>query len=258
MSGAQQRLAVFPTRMTLNNTKLRLKGAQKGHNLLKRKSDALTIRFRQILQQIHAAKIAMGTLMKAGALALAELTFAAGDVSYGLREQAAGQTAGYRVKARVENVSGVQLPAFEALVEHGGVAADLTGLGRGGQQAQKCREVFMKALDSLVQLASLQTAFFILDDVIKTTNRRVNALEYVLLPRLENTINYISAELDEQDREEFFRLKKVQGKKRREREEEEAALAASASAIDYNATEILSYEMKDLLLESVYDPDIII
>jgi V-type H+-transporting ATPase subunit D len=109
-----------------------------------------------------------------------------------------------------------------------------------------------------VQLASLQTAFFILDDVIKTTNRRVNALEYVLLPRLENTINYISAELDEQDREEFFRLKKVQGKKRREREEEEAALAASASAIDYNATEILSYEMKDLLLESVYDPDIII
>jgi vacuolar-type H+-ATPase subunit D/Vma8 len=46
----------------------------------------------------------------------------------------------------------------------------------------------------------------ILDEVIKLTNRRVNAIEHVIIPRYENTIKYILSELDEQDREEFFRL----------------------------------------------------
>jgi V-type H+-transporting ATPase subunit D len=63
-----------------------------------------------------------------------------------------------------------------------------------------------------------QTAFTILDEVIRATNRRVNAIEHVVIPRLENTIKYINSELDEMDREEFFRLKKVQGKKKRDAE----------------------------------------
>jgi V-type H+-transporting ATPase subunit D len=55
----------------------------------------------------------------------------------------------------------------------------------------------------------------ILDEVIRMTNRRVNALEHVVIPRLENTIKYINSELDEMDREEFFRLKKVQASKKK-------------------------------------------
>lgn len=62
----------------------------------------------------------------------------------------------------------------------------------------------------------------ILDEVIKMTNRRVNALEHVVIPRLENTISYINSELDEMDREEFFRLKKVQGKKKKDTAAKEA------------------------------------
>lgn len=86
----------------------------------------------------------------------------------------------------------------------------MTGLGRGGQQVQKCKEAFHKAIQILVELASLQTSFYVLDEVIKLTNRRVNAIEHIIIPKIENTIAYISSELDEQDREEFFRLKKVQ------------------------------------------------
>lgn len=82
---------------------------------------------------------------------------------------------------------------------------NLTGLGRGGQQILKAREVYAKALETLVELASLQTAFMILDDVIRATNRRVNAIEHVVIPRLDNTVKYIISELDEADREEFFR-----------------------------------------------------
>lgn len=46
--------------------------------------------------------------------------------------------------------------------------------------------------------------------MIKNTNRRVNAIEHVIIPKIENTIKFVGSELDEQDREEFFRLKKVQ------------------------------------------------
>lgn len=111
---------------------------------------------------------------------------------------------------------------------------NLTGLSRGGQQIQKTRQTYANAVKTLVELASLQTAFTILDEVIRATNRRVNAIEHVVIPRLENTIAYIVSELDEADREEFFRyardycspscsntvypyrLKKVQGKKKRD------------------------------------------
>lgn len=86
----------------------------------------------------------------------------------------------------------------------------MTGLGRGGQQVQKCKEAFHNAIQILIELASLQTSFYVLDEVIKLTNRRVNAIEHIIIPKIENTISYISSELDEQDREEFFRLKKVQ------------------------------------------------
>ena len=93
--------------------KVRQKGAQKGHSLLKRKSDALTARFRQILAKIHAAKMAMGQLMKTGAFALAELNFSSNtDVGYLVREGVSGP-AHLKLRARMENVSGVQLPMFE-------------------------------------------------------------------------------------------------------------------------------------------------
>jgi microcompartment protein CcmL/EutN len=75
-----------------------------------------------------------------------------------------------------------------------------------------------------------QTSFLILDEVIKMTNRRVNAIEHVIIPRIENTVSYIVSELDEQDREEFFRLKKVQDKKKRDKEKEKRAKARAAAA----------------------------
>jgi V-type H+-transporting ATPase subunit D len=113
----------------------------------------------------------------------------------------------------------------------------------------RSKEVYAKAVETLVELASLQTAFMILDEVIRATNRRVNAIEHVVIPRLDNTIKYIISELDEMDREEFFRcvcpphislmnaerangrLKKVQGKKKRDAEAAEAKEAKRKAEI---------------------------
>jgi len=213
MSGSEARESPFPTRMALTTTKLRLKGAQTGHSLLAKKRDALTTRFRAILRKVDEAKRKMGRVMQLASFSLAEVTYATGDISYLVQEQA--KTATFKVKAKQDNVSGVIIPAFE-VDRVAGTDFNLTGLGRGGQQVLRSKEVYAKAVETLVELASLQTAFTILDEVIRATNRRVNAIEHVIIPKLDNTIKYIISELDEMDREEFFRLKKVQGKKKRD------------------------------------------
>jgi len=200
--------------MALTTTKGRLKGAQTGHSLLAKKRDALTTRFRAILKKVDEAKRKMGRVMQLASFSLAEVTYATGDISYQVQESV--KTASFKVKAKQDNVSGVLLPSFEVERDPNGSDFNLTGLGRGGQQIQKSKEVYAKAVETLVELASLQTAFTILDEVIRATNRRVNAIEHVVIPKLENTIKYVISELDEMDREEFFRLKKVQGKKKRD------------------------------------------
>ncbi|KAK4511457.1 RRM domain-containing protein [Mucor velutinosus] len=226
MSGNNARLNIFPTRMALTNMKLKLKGAQTGHSLLKRKSEALTKRFRGITVKIDELKRKMGQVMQLASFSLAEVQYITGDISYQIQESS--KSAQLRVRAKQENVSGVMLPAFE-MYNEGGNAFEFTGLGRGGQQIQRAKEVYTKAVETLVELASLQTAFVILDEVIKATNRRVNAIEHVIIPRYENTIKYIISELDEQDREEFFRLKKVQGKKKERAAAEDAVRAKEAA-----------------------------
>ncbi|KAF8018077.1 hypothetical protein BT93_H3090 [Corymbia citriodora subsp. variegata] len=221
MSGQSQRLNVVPTVTMLGIVKARLVGATRGHALLKKKSDALTVQFRQILKKIVSTKESMGDIMKASSFALTEAKYVAGEnVKHVVLENV--QNASLKVRSRQENVAGVKLPKFEYFTD-GETKNDLTGLARGGQQVQLCRAAYVKAIEVLVELASLQTSFLTLDDAIKTTNRRVNALENVVKPRLENTISYIKGELDELEREDFFRLKKIQGYKKREIERQLAS-----------------------------------
>ena len=84
---------------------------------------------------------------------------------------------------------------------------------KGAGHIEAARELFIDATQHLTELASLQLAHQALAVAIAATNRRVNALEHVLVPKLENSIGYVVSELDEQEREEFYRLKKIQSKK---------------------------------------------
>ncbi|AOA60671.1 GQ67_02774T0 [Komagataella phaffii] len=222
----------------------KLKGAQQGYSLLKRKSEALTKRFREITRRIDDAKRKMGRVMQTAAFSLAQVTYATGD-NIGYSVQDSVKSARFQVKAREENVSGVRLPQFETHINEDINDFKMTGLGRGGLQVQKAAEVYTSSVETLVELASLQTAFIILDEVIKVTNRRVNAIEHVVIPRTENTIAYINSELDELDREEFYRLKKVQEKKQQQTALQDAEAAAKkAQLLEKKANDKLEADQK--------------
>ncbi|OQR67979.1 V-type proton ATPase subunit D-like [Tropilaelaps mercedesae] len=232
MPSNNDRIAIFPSRMALTLMKGRLKGAQKGHSLLKKKADALQIRFRAILKKIVETKKLMGQMMKEAAFSLTEAKFVTGEFKQEVLQKVT--KAQLKVRDRKDNVAGVNIPIFE-LYQDGKDANEHIGLGRGGQKLTSMKQYYGKAsydksapkhaVELLVNLASLQTSFIVLDEAIKLTNRRVNAIEHVIIPRLDRTIAYINSELDEREREEFFRLKKIQEKKRLVKAKHEAKLA---------------------------------
>lgn len=245
MSG-KDRINVFPSRMAQTLMKARLKGAQTGHSLLKKKADALQMRFRLILAKIIETKTLMGDVMKEAVFSLAEAKFTTGDFNQVVLQNVT--KAQIKVRSKKDNVAGVNLPVFECY-QDGTDSYELAGLARGGQQLAKLKKNYQKAIHLLVDLASLQTSFVTLDEVIKVTNRRVNAIEHVIIPRIERTLAYIISELDEREREEFYRLKKIQEKKRQAREIKEkrqAELKAKGIYSDSPAN-MLDEEDEDLL-----------
>jgi len=258
---SNERVAIFPSRMNLAVMKTRHLGAKKGHSLLKKKADALTLRFRAILKKIVESKEEMGKIMAEASFSLAEVKFAGGSDISAMVLQNIPQRAVLKVNETKDNVAGVPLPAFDVLIDESSRADSYqyTGIGRAGEQIQKLRKRYTDAINLLVQLASLQTSFLALDEVIKLTNRRVNAIEYVIMPKYENTIKYIISELDENEREEFFRLKKVQNKKSKDRAEKEDLMKAKKLEDEKNGIydDYDENEEPRNLLESNYDPDIL-
>ncbi|XP_047477731.1 V-type proton ATPase subunit D-like [Penaeus chinensis] len=227
MSG-KDKISIFPSRGAQTMMKGRLSGAQKGHSLLKKKAEALQMRFRNILGKIIETKTLMGDVMKDAAFSLAEAKFASGgDFNQSVLQNVT--KARIKIRSKMDNVAGTNLPVFESF-EDGVDQYELTGLSRGGQQMAKLKINYKRAIELLVDLASLQASFVTLDNVVKLTNRRVNAIEHVIIPRYERTLAYIISELDELEREEFYRLKKIQEKKKQARdraEKEKAALKAA-------------------------------
>ncbi|KAF8820859.1 V-type ATPase, D subunit protein [Cardiosporidium cionae] len=201
-----------PSRMSLQAFKQKRKGATQGHQLLKKKSDALTARFRGMLREIVDTKRSIGEEIRGSSLSLARAIWSAGDFRGTLTESVNRPSVTLRVST--DNVAGVRLPVFDIQVDPTVDVMGNIGVAAGGQVIHTAREKYLKTLSSLIKLASLQTAFFTLDEEIKMTNRRVNALNNVVIPRIEYSIQYIIKELDEMEREEFFRLKKIQGKKK--------------------------------------------
>ena len=187
-----------------------------------------------MLKEIKRKKEELAAEMPDSFMALASAEYAAGDFKGDILQNV--KSARLRVRTKMDNVAGVKLPTFAPVVdEHAEDGSDSIGLSRGGKQIEECRKAWRQLVDALIRISSLQTSFMVLDEALKVTNRRVNALECVVVPRIEGTVAYILKELDELEREEFFRLKKVVAQNRERAEALDAQIAAEKAAEEARA-----------------------
>jgi V/A-type H+-transporting ATPase subunit D len=213
---------VNPTRMELIKTKERITLAQKGHKLLKQKRDALILEFFKILKKAQdlrgllARKTAQGYL----SLGLAEAYHNIQElskVSLDLHKE-------MDIDIEVKNVMGVKIPSLTIEMDSTHfLSLPSYSIAATSAKIDAAVDDFSEILQMTIKLAETETAMKRLILEIEKTKRRVNALEFVLLPRLENQKKLISFRLEEMERDSFVSLKSI--KRKLERQKKEAAKA---------------------------------
>ncbi|MEX1112730.1 MAG: V-type ATP synthase subunit D [Candidatus Andersenbacteria bacterium] len=186
---------VNPTRMELLRLKKRSKLAQKGHKLLKDKRDGLMQEFLKIIRQAKELRERVDTLL---AQSMQHFVLAQGSMLPQAVEMLKNMEL-YNVSLNVEekNVMGVRIPQFEVNLQESG---EQYSVWETSAELDIAMESFKELLPLLLQLATIEKSAELLAQEIETTRRRVNALEYVLIPQLKTTIKYIRMKLDEQER----------------------------------------------------------
>lgn len=198
---------VNPTRMELLKLKGKVTLAKKGHRLLKEKRDALIMEFFNILEEARGVRReAEGKLAEAfRALILAQALL--GDIKVWEAAMAVKPMDGIKIRSR--NIMGVRVPVLEV----GDTRRNLLERGYGlidtSAQLDEAASKFEEALKAVVQLAEIEKSIRLLAEEIESTKRRVNALENIIIPRLAATVKYIKMRLDEMERENFFKLKRI-------------------------------------------------
>ncbi|MHA1606455.1 MAG: V-type ATP synthase subunit D [Candidatus Freyarchaeota archaeon] len=207
---------VHPTRMELLTLKKRMTLAERGHDLLKEKRDALVMQFFDILEDVGRIRRELVNALKDAFETLTMAKMLMGPLK--VEEAAMGVEPFYDVDVSLQNIMGVKVPLLR-VKEKGSVASYsfATTSAKLDEAVQKFRE----ALKLTVRLAEVETAIRKMAEEIDRTKRRVNALKYIVIPKLENTIRYISLHLEEREREDLFRLKRVKQLLERQKEQAE-------------------------------------
>lgn len=199
---------VNPTRMVLTGLKRRLKTARRGHKLLKDKRDELMKRFLEIVRENKALREEAEEKLK---LVHSRFVMARAEMSSELLEEALmfpKQKVELNVSTR--NIMSVDVPVLEFHTESDD-ETDMYPYGFAGTASELDSAIatLSELTPTLLKLAELEKSAQLMADEIEKTRRRVNALEYVLIPNLEETIKYIVMKLDENERGNLTRLMKV-------------------------------------------------
>jgi V/A-type H+-transporting ATPase subunit D len=200
-------LNVNATRMALLTLKKKIKGAKRGHKLLKDKQDGLMQKFMEIIREARSMREEVESKLGAAfknfirANSLMEAEFLEGALLY--------STAKTELSVKTKNVMSVRIPQFQ--LETSGEVVNYGYLETSGE-LDIALQSFQDVFPLLIKLAEIEKSAEALADELEKTRRRVNALEYRMIPDLEDTIKFIKMKLGEMERSNVVNTMAVKAK----------------------------------------------
>ncbi|MBI2134741.1 V-type ATP synthase subunit D [Candidatus Woesearchaeota archaeon] len=200
---------IKPTRSELLKVKKQIKLAQGGYSLLKKKRDGLILEFFEILKK---AKTLRQELVEQYKVAFKKINIARtleGDLK--IKSTALAVKEIPDIKLQTRNIMGVKVPR----VEHSEIKKALMERGYGAHTSAAIDETassYEKVVEKILLAAEVETSMRKLLNEIEKTKRRVNALEFVVMPRLNKVKAFIQLRLEEMERENIFRMKRIKAR----------------------------------------------
>ena len=196
---------VTPTRMELQKTKKRLATATRGHKLLKDKQDEMARQFMLDIRRDRELRREIETLLgeAMGQMSLAEAEMGTAALEEALMISAAAKSPDLAVR----NIMSMKTPQITAAESGSGEIA--YGFAFTSDKLDDAYLSVNALMPKLYELAAVEKTCDMLSDEMERTRRRVNALEYVMIPQMQATIKYITAKLEDNERSNTIRLMKV-------------------------------------------------
>jgi len=201
---------IKPTRSELINLKRRIALSERGYKILKMKRDGLIIEFFKVLE---TAKDTQSDLQKKYESAIQMMAFAnTVEGAIGVKSAAFSVQEVPDITLASKNIMGVVVPEIESSKVKKSLVDRGYGLLGTTSAIDEAASSYEDLVDAIIESAEIETTMKKLLDEIESTKRRVNALEFKVIPELTEARDFIKMRLDEMEREELFRLKKIKAR----------------------------------------------
>ena len=201
---------ITPTRSVLLDLKRRIKLSQSGHKILKMKRDGLIIEFFEVMEKARQMRAGVATDFE---VAMKKITIArAIDGEVNVRSAAYALNKYPTVKLSSKSIMGMMVPKVEADSIHTDILNKGYGVLDTSAYVEEAAASFEKLLETLISAAEVETTMKKLLDEIEKTKRRVNALEFKIIPDLKESERFVKFRLEEMERENTTRLKHIKKK----------------------------------------------
>ncbi len=198
---------VNPTRMELLKLKDREKLAVKGHSLLKEKRNALIMEFFNILERVKGSREDVEKTLKEAYKDLTAAQIVMGDLA--VKKSAMSVKESVEIDIDSRSVMGVVVPVIDSDIHQRTMVERGYGFLDTSVKLDEAARKFEESIKLIIELGEIEKTIILLAGEIESTKRRVNALEHIIIPKLENTVKYIEMRLEEMERENFVRLKMI-------------------------------------------------